>query len=108
MAVRRMQRDAAPASDDATGAAGAIACGAACGSLLAASNLRARPSTGALVGAGLWVATQVGCAPALGVVQPATLPPKRRNAIMLGAHLLWGAATALVVRTLLADGQEQP
>ena len=61
-----------------------------------------------MVGAALWVATHLGCAPATGVVAPAGLPPKRRNAIRLCAHLFWGAATAFVVRTLVADAQEQP
>ena len=104
VAVRRMHRDAPRSTvDDAAGPAVPLACGAACGSLLAAANPHTRPLTGALAGAALWVATNLGSTPDLGVVAPATLPSKRRNAITFGAHLLWGAATVLMVRTLVED-----
>src|SRR5207245_5122242 len=106
LAVRRMHRDAPNSSaDNASGAAGSLACGAAGGSLLAAANPRIRPFTGALAGAALWVAVNLAPASDLGVVAPATLPPKRRNAITFAAHLLWGAATVLIVRALVEDAQ---
>ena len=40
--------------------------------------------------------------PGMGILKPATLHPRRRNALMLGAHLVWGAATAVAMRELLA------
>lgn len=105
MAVRRVQRRAG--DDGVAGTAASLACGAACGSLLAASSPRAGLRAGAAAGTALWVATHAGCAPAGGVVAPAGLPPKRRNLIAFGAHLFWGAATALVARTLIAAADER-
>ena len=58
--------------------------------------------TGALAGGGVWMASYLGWLPGMGILKPATRHPGRRNALMLGAHLVWGAATALAMRELLA------
>jgi hypothetical protein len=42
----------------------------------------------------------MGWIPAVGTLEPATEHPPRRNALMIAAHLVWGAATAAAVREL--------
>jgi hypothetical protein len=61
--------------------------------------LMRRPSlcAGMIFGAGVWGASYLGWLPALGILTPAARHPPRRNALMLAAHLLWGAATAIGV-----------
>jgi hypothetical protein len=79
-----------------------FAYGAACGSMLGAAGVRAGPITGAMAGAGIWAASYLGWIPGMGILKPATLHPKRRNALMIAAHLVWGAVTALTMRELAA------
>jgi uncharacterized membrane protein YagU involved in acid resistance len=76
--------------------------GAAAGALVAA--VRPMPSvlSGALAGVGIWTASYLGWAPALGILEPATEHPARRNALMIGVHLVWGAATASTFREVAA------
>lgn len=93
-----------PLPDEAaidTATAGHFAFGAACGSLLGAANVRVGPLAGAMAGVGMWVVSHLGWVPGIGILKPATLHPKRRNAAMIGVHLVWGAATALAMRELL-------
>ena len=63
-----------------------------------------RPGDGVAAGAGygllVWAASYLGWIPALAVLAPATRHPARRNRLMLAAHLVWGAATALTMREL--------
>ena len=75
--------------------------GAACGSLLAAVNPRIGPRGGAAAGAAVWLGSYMGWLPAAGLLKPATEHPPRRNALMVGVHLVWGAATALAMRELI-------
>lgn len=82
--------------------AGHFLYGAATGSLIAAANPRIGPVTGAVAGVGVWMASYLFWLPGMGILKPATLHPRRRNALMLGAHLVWGAATAVAMRELLA------
>lgn len=74
--------------------------GAATGALYAL----VRPGSGPLAGAGygvlVWAASYLGWIPAGGILRRATRHPLRRNALMIGVHLVWGAATALVLREL--------
>jgi hypothetical protein len=88
--------------------------GAACGSLIAAINPRIGPLAGALAGTGVWAASYLGWIPAVGILEPATLHPRRRNALMIAVHMMWGAATALAMRelllareTMMADGGDK-
>jgi uncharacterized membrane protein YagU involved in acid resistance len=52
----------------------------------------------ALVGPGyglaVWAASYLGWIPALRILSPATRQPGERNALMLTAHVVWGAALA--------------
>ena len=70
-----------------------FAYGAGCGALIAAANPRIGRFGGALAGGGVWLASYMGWIPAFGVLKPATEHPLRRNAVMLGAHFVWGWST---------------
>jgi hypothetical protein len=56
---------------------------------------------GALFGLGVWAASYLGWVPAARILVPATREPAGRNAMMIGSHLVWGAATALISERLL-------
>jgi uncharacterized membrane protein YagU involved in acid resistance len=88
------------AAKDVTTAAH-FAYGTACGSMLAAVAPRMGPATGAAAGVGVWIGSYLGWLPAAGILKPATDHPARRNGLMIGVHLVWGAATALSMRELL-------
>lgn len=66
--------------------------GAACGALYTAvTPPPARgPSTGIAFAMGVWTGSYLALLPALGLLSPATRHPWRRNALMLGAHVVWG------------------
>lgn len=53
---------------------------------------------GALAGIALWIASYLGWLPALGILQPATRHPWRRNLLMIIAHLIWGVTLGEVMR----------
>lgn len=93
--------DALPdeAAKDVTVAAH-FAYGAATGSLLGAANPRMGPASGALAGGAVWLASYMGWIPAARILKPATGHPRRRNLVMIAAHLVWGSATALSMREL--------
>jgi hypothetical protein len=63
-----------------------------------------RPSAGGIQGIGfglaVWTASYLGWIPALHVLKPATRHPLRRNLLMLATHVVWGGATAVVLRAL--------
>jgi uncharacterized membrane protein YagU involved in acid resistance len=91
-----------------------FAYGAAMGALIAAMNPDPRKKTGAAAGFAVWVASYMGWLPAVGTLEPATKHPARRNALMIVAHLVWGASTAAAIRelrlareTILADGPDK-
>jgi uncharacterized membrane protein YagU involved in acid resistance len=79
-----------------------FAYGAACGAALAAIDPQMGRKTGAVAGVGVWFASYMGWIPAAGILKPATEHPPRRNALMIGVHLVWGAATAAAMRELVA------
>lgn len=81
--------------------------GAAAGSLYGplTAGLPAAPLVrGALFGLGVWGASYLGLLPALGVLRPATQHPARRSALMIAAHLVWGAALAATAERLTEEG----
>ena len=86
--------------------------GAAMGALISAVNPDPGKRTGALAGTAVWVASYMGWIPAVGTLEPANRHPARRNALMIGVHLVWGASTAVAVRelrlardTIFAEGE---
>jgi len=91
-----------------------FAYGAAMGALIATMNSDPRKRTGAAAGVAVWLASYMGWIPAVGNLKPATQHPPRRNLLMLGVHLVWGAATASAIRevrlareTILAKGPDK-
>jgi uncharacterized membrane protein YagU involved in acid resistance len=92
---------AGEAAKDVTTAAH-FAYGAAMGAMIAAMNPDPKKRTGAAAGAAIWLASYMGWIPAVGTLEPATRHPARRNLLMIGVHLVWGAATAAAMRELRA------
>jgi len=45
----------------------------------------------------VWAVSYVGWLPALGIIAPAQDRPRRRNLLMITAHLVWGACAGLLV-----------
>jgi uncharacterized membrane protein YagU involved in acid resistance len=91
-----------------------FAYGAVTGAMLAAMNPDPKKKTGAVYGAAVWLASYMGWIPAVGILKPATRHPPRRNVLMIGVHLIWGAATAAAIRelrlareTILGDGPDK-
>jgi hypothetical protein len=83
--------------------------GSAMGALYGALSSRTvRPgvATGALFGLGVWAGSYLGLLPALGILPPATRHPPRRNALMIAAHLVWGAAAGGISRALDIDEEQ--
>ena len=77
--------------------------GAAAGALYAplAQALRAPPILGgAAFGLAVWGGSYLGLLPALGLLRPATEHPARRNALMIGAHIVWGVTLGLMLEQL--------
>ena len=77
--------------------------GAATGALVAAALPRAGAVSGAAAGVAVWTGSYLGWIPTVGLLRPATDHPERRNGMMIAAHLVWGAATALAYRELVNE-----
>jgi hypothetical protein len=58
---------------------------------------------GPLFGLLLWAVSYFGLLPGLRVLTPANEHPLGRNALMIGAHLVWGGCLALIYQVLLSD-----
>jgi hypothetical protein len=78
-----------------------FAYGAGCGALIAAADPRIGRVAGAAAGGAVWLGSYMGWLPAFGILKPATEHPLRRDAVMLGCHLIWGLATAEAMRELV-------
>jgi hypothetical protein len=74
--------------------------GGACGAMLAAHRGKPGIAEGATAGAMIWAGSYFGWVPGLEILKPASAHPVRRNALMIGAHLVWGAATAAAIHEL--------
>ncbi|MDB5698045.1 MAG: hypothetical protein JWN69_849 [Alphaproteobacteria bacterium] len=78
-----------------------FAYGAAAGAVIGAANVRPGAVAGAAAGVAVWVASYLGWLPGTGILKPAALHPRARNMLMIGAHLVWGVATARAMRELV-------
>ncbi len=75
--------------------------GAATGGLYApiASRISIPPVLGGMgYGFLVWLASYMGWLPAAHILPPASDHPARRNILMIAAHLVWGAALALIIQ----------
>lgn len=54
--------------------------------------------TGIVFGLFVWTASYMGLLPAIGILSPAQKHPARRNALMIAAHVVWGAALGWLVQ----------
>ncbi len=68
--------------------------GAATGALFPLLSTARSPGAGAAYGVAVWAASYFGWVPGLRILAPASAHPARRNALMIAAHLVWGAAVA--------------
>ena len=82
-----------------------FAYGAAVGAMIGALNPKPARPTGAAAGVAVWLASYMGWIPAMNILEPATGHPRRRNGLMIGAHLVWGWWTAAAMRELV-DARE--
>ncbi len=85
-----------------------FAYGASCGALygaLSGETLDEHPlAAGAAFGLAVWGVSYLGWLPAAGIISPATEHPPRRNALMIAAHLVWGATAAAALSGLAGEG----
>jgi hypothetical protein len=59
-------------------------------------------ASGIVHGLAVWSGSYLGLLPALGILPPATRHPLRRNALMIAAHVVWGAALGGLTSCLTA------
>jgi hypothetical protein len=83
-----------------------FAYGAAAGALFPLLQRRRIPAavSGPAYGLAVWAASYLGWIPALRILTPATRHPPARNALMLAAHVVWGAALAGTAALLALSG----
>jgi uncharacterized membrane protein YagU involved in acid resistance len=64
--------------------------------------------TGIAYGLGVWAASYLGWLPAVGLHPPATREPASRNALMIAAHVVWGATLGAITAGLAraTDGED--
>ncbi len=83
-----------------------FAFGAGMGALYGALCANRSLGAGGLYGLGVWSASYLGWIPGTGILRPATSHPIRRNALMLVAHVVWGAALTWSLREMEAAEAE--
>lgn len=74
--------------------------GAGMGAVFALAPVDKGTLTGAGYGVLVWAGSYLGWIPSAGILKDAVRHPLRRNLLMSGVHLVWGAATALTLREL--------
>jgi hypothetical protein len=77
-----------------------FAYGAAAGAIYAplAKRMGLPPlAGGALYGLAVWAGSYLGLLPATGILRPATEHPAGRTALMIAAHIVWGATTGAII-----------
>jgi uncharacterized membrane protein YagU involved in acid resistance len=78
-----------------------FAYGAAMGAVIGVLNPNPARPVGAAAGVAVWLASYMGWLPAVGILEPAPEHPRRRNALMIASHLVWGWWTAAAMRELV-------
>lgn len=81
-----------------------FAYGAATGAIycqgLEIQDMQPSAASGIVYGLGVWTVSYLGLLPGLGLLTPATEHPARRNAVMIAAHIVWGAALGATARRI--------
>ena len=62
--------------------------------------------TGIFYALGVWAGSYLGWLPVTGILPPATEQSRRRNAVMVTSHVLWGALTGLLSRALIGGARD--
>jgi uncharacterized membrane protein YagU involved in acid resistance len=75
------------------------AMGAIYGAGLGALDVKPSVPNGVGFGLGVWAVSYLGLLPAVGLFPSASQQPARRNALMIAAHVVWGASLALLQRS---------
>ena len=87
-----------------------FAYGAACGALygaLSGEHVDGHPVlAGVGFGVAVWAGSYLGWLPAAGIIAPATEHPARRNALMIAAHVVWGATTGVALAGMAEDSRQ--
>jgi hypothetical protein len=81
--------------------------GAAIGAAYAATAARTDApawASGVAFGLAVWAGSYLGWLPAAGLFPPATEEPPRRVALMVAAHVVWGASVGLLADRLVGTG----
>ena len=60
---------------------------------------------GVMFGLAVWTASYLGLLPGLGILRTAAVHPQRRNALMIGAHVVWGASLGFLVDVLSSEAK---
>lgn len=58
---------------------------------------------GTVYGLGVWTASYMGWLPAVGLLDPATERPTKRNLLMIAAHVVWGTATGVIYMLIIPN-----
>jgi hypothetical protein len=74
--------------------------GAIYGQGLGIQRMEPSVASGIVYGLGVWTVSYLGLLPGLGLLTPATEHPARRNALMIAAHIVWGAALGATARRI--------
>ena len=85
-----------------------FAVGTAAGGLYGplAAGLRPNPLLGGVAfGLAVWATGYLGVLPALDLLRPATEHPPRRNALMITAHVVWGATLGVLLNRMIRPGR---
>lgn len=75
--------------------------------VIAPRPLIARVPAGLAYGVAIWSVSYMGWVPALGIMPPAKRDRRDRQAVMLAAHLVYGAALAALVGTRVRNVNDE-
>ena len=73
------------------------ATGALYGLISSGASVKPGIRSGVAYGLGIWAMSYLGWVPAAGLMPPATRQPRERNAMMIAAHIVWGATLGVAM-----------
>lgn len=63
---------------------------------------------GALFGTALWAGSYLGWLPAAGILPSPKVTPRKRTALMIAAHLVWGTTLAVLAQSAMGSRRLRP